>query len=144
MRASTESSTESYGLLFDPDWYMSFGKMLLGTGATYDYMDIGLPILIIIVILFWAFDDVDKDITVKIEAGLSTTQIADVLKENDVIESKLIFLATVNFSEYKGKLKYGEFEFNEGDGYFDVIKKLAQNGAKKETITITIPEGYSV
>lgn len=50
MRASTESSTESYGLLFDPDWYMSFGKMLLGTGATYDYMDIGLPILIIMLL----------------------------------------------------------------------------------------------
>jgi len=46
--------------------------------------------------------------------------------------------------EYKGKLKYGEFEFNKGDGYLDVIRKLAENGAKKETITVTIPEGYSV
>lgn len=103
-----------------------------------------LPLLIIIVILLLAFDDVDNDVKVKIEAGLSTPQIADVLKKNDVIESKLIFLATVNFSEYKGKLKYGEFEFNKGDGYLDVIKKLAENGAKKETITVTIPEGYSV
>ena len=50
MRASTESSAESYGLLFDPDWYIAFGKMLLGTGATYDYMDIGLPILIIMLL----------------------------------------------------------------------------------------------
>lgn len=103
-----------------------------------------LPLLIIIVILFLAFDDVDKDVKIKIEEGLSTSQIADVLKENNVIPSKFIFLSMVNFSEHKGKLKYGEFEFNEGDGYYDVIRKLATNGAKKETVTVTIPEGYSI
>ena len=102
------------------------------------------PIIILIVILLFSFDDVDKDIKVKIEEGLSTYQIADILKENKVIPSKYIFLAMVNFSEYKGKLKYGEFEFYEGDGYYDVIKKLATSGAKKETVTVTIPEGYSV
>lgn len=48
LRSSTDSSLQGEGLLFDEDFYLDFGKMLLGTGATYDYLDIGLPILIII------------------------------------------------------------------------------------------------
>lgn len=47
LRASTDSTSGSYGLLFDADWYTTFGKMLLGTGATYDYSDIGPHILIL-------------------------------------------------------------------------------------------------
>ncbi len=50
LRASTESTNGSYGLLFDTSWYTTFGKMLLGTGATYDYSDIGPHILILMLI----------------------------------------------------------------------------------------------
>ena len=103
-----------------------------------------LIILVIILILLFSFDGVKKETSLKIEKGLSTYQIADILKENDVISSKIIFLALTNLSEYRGKLKYGEFTFDEGDGYFDVIKKLATSGAKRETVTLIIPEGYSV
>ncbi len=101
-------------------------------------------ILLIVIALCFIFDDVDKQTSVKIEKGLSTPQIADLLKENDVIPSKTVFLLFVNFSEYKGKLQYGTFNFENGDGYFEIIRKLATSGAKKETVTVTIPEGYSV
>jgi len=50
LRASTESTSGSYGLLFDTSWYTTFGKMLLGTGATYDYSDIGPHILILMLL----------------------------------------------------------------------------------------------
>ena len=82
--------------------------------------------------------------TVTILQGASTYKIADVLKEEKIIKSKTIFLIRVNLSGYKGKLKYGKFEFEPGDSYGDIIKKIATNGAKKETVTVTIPEGYSV
>lgn len=103
-----------------------------------------LIILVIILILLFSFDNVKKQTIVKIEKGLSTSGIAEVLKENDVISSKIIFLAMTNLSEYRGKLQYGEFTFDKGDGYLDIIKKLATSGAKRETVTLTIPEGYSV
>ena len=101
-------------------------------------------ILLAIIALVFIFDDVDKAASVKIEKGLSTPQIADILKKNEVIPSKTAFLLFVNFSEYKGKLQYGTFHFEEGDGYPEIIRKLATSGAKKETVTVTIPEGYSV
>ena len=50
MRASTESTSGSYGLLFDTDWYTTFGKMLLGTGATFDYSDIGPYVLVLMLL----------------------------------------------------------------------------------------------
>lgn len=100
--------------------------------------------ILIAVLLSGVFSSVKNDCTVTIGEGLSTVQIADALKEKGVIRSKFVFLAAVNFSSYKGKLKYGDFEFSKGDGYFDVIEKLANDGAKKETVSVTVPEGYSV
>lgn len=100
--------------------------------------------ILIAVLLSGVFSSAKNDCTVTIGEGLSTVQIADALKENGVIRSKFVFLAAVNFSSYKGKLKYGDFEFSKGDGYFDVIEKLANDGAKKETVSVTVPEGYSV
>lgn len=81
--------------------------------------------------------------TVSIEQGLSTRSIADVLKNEKVISSRLFFLLKVNLSQYRGQLKYGEFEFTPEDGYDEVIKKIATGGAKKETVSVTVPEGYS-
>lgn len=79
-----------------------------------------------------------------IDKGTSTREIAKILKDNKVISSEVMFLVTVNLSEYKGELKFGEFTFTPEDNYNDIIKKMATDGAKKETVTITIPEGYSV
>ncbi len=50
MRASTDSSNGNSGILFASDWYTTFGKMILGTGATYDYSDIGIPVLALLLI----------------------------------------------------------------------------------------------
>lgn len=82
--------------------------------------------------------------TVTIAQGLSTMQIADLLKENNVISSKIVFFVSANLSEYKGKLKYGTFEFTPDDSYRKIIKKIATEGQKRKTVTVTIPEGYSV
>ena len=50
-RASTDSTNAvSYGLLPDMGMLSAFGKTLLGTGASYDYEDIGLCVLILMLI----------------------------------------------------------------------------------------------
>ena len=103
-------------------------------------------IIIIIAILIGIFgfsNNLKKPVNVTINKGMSTLEVAKTLKDNKVISSELMFLLTVNSSEYKGQLSFGEFTFTPEDDYKDVIKKLATEGAKKETITITIPEGYS-
>ncbi len=85
-----------------------------------------------------------KTVTVTIPEGTSSTKIAEILKENDVIESKYLFLARLAISKYNGKLQYGTFKFDTNDSLGEIFEILATKGAKKNTMTLTVPEGYSV
>lgn len=49
-RASTDSSIDPVGILFSKQDYAVFGKMLLGSAATYDYLDIGIPVAILMLL----------------------------------------------------------------------------------------------
>lgn len=89
-------------------------------------------------------ENAGETVTVSIEQGSSTGDIADILSENGVISSKLAFLLRVNFSHYKGKLKYGDFELKEGMEFDELMKALTDGTSSQETVTLTIPEGFSV
>lgn len=103
-------------------------------------------LVVLVIVLFVSLSSCFKSgtITVTVPEGTSTVEIAEVLKENDVISSKYLFLARLALSQYRGKLQYGTFNFDAGDSMGKVIKTLATDGAKKTTATLTIPEGFSV
>ena len=101
----------------------------------------GIVAIILICTIFSAFER--GTVTVTVPDGTSTREIAKILKANDVIDSELLFLARVSVSKYRGKLQYGTFEFDKKDSMGEIIKALATEGAKKSTITITVPEGFS-
>lgn len=103
-----------------------------------------LVVAVILVILILASFFKSGTVTVTVPEGASTRQIAQILKENHVIDSKLIFLARLSVSKYNGKLQYGTFEFDKSESMGEIIKTLATKGAKKSTVTLTVPEGYSV
>ncbi len=103
-----------------------------------------LAILTVILVYILCIAFKTGEVTVTIPEGASSMKIAEILKEEDIIESKYLFLARLKFSEYNGKLHYGTFTFDKSDSYIKIIKTLATGGAKKNTVTLTIPEGYSV
>lgn len=108
-----------------------------------------IALLIIVIILaavvaFCVPNNLKENKKITIEQGLSTTQIAETLKDEGIISSEAVFLLRVTLSQYRGKLKYGDFEFSPDDGYSEIIRKLATGGSKKETVILTVPEGYSV
>ena len=79
-------------------------------------------VLIILTISIFGFsNNLTENKTVTIEEGATTPQIAEILKEENVISSKMMFLLKVRLSDYNGQLKYGEFEFSPDDSYDDVI-----------------------
>lgn len=100
----------------------------------------------LLVVLILSFSSCLKSgtVTVTIPEGSSSTKIADILKENDVIESKYLFLARLSLSKYNGKLQYGTFKFDKNYSFNEIATTLATMGAKKKTLTLTIPEGFSV
>lgn len=48
--ASTESASDDASLLFDFKYYLGFGDRLIGRGLVDDYLDIGVPIIILLLL----------------------------------------------------------------------------------------------
>ncbi len=103
-----------------------------------------LAVLVILLLLMFSSCFKSGTVTITVPEGSSSTKIAEILKENDVISSKYLFLARLTLSKYNGKLQYGTFKFDRNDSLGEIITTLATKGAKKNTMTLTIPEGFSV
>lgn len=81
-----------------------------------------------------------KEITVQIDPGMSTRQIASALKDSGAINSKYAFIIYSRLSGCDGKYSYGVYNFNNEIGYEDLTRLLMTQGAKAESVTVTIPE----
>lgn len=99
-------------------------------------------VICLITIINSFFDGGTVAITIK--EGTSSSQIAEILKDEGVIHSKTLFLLRLTFSKYNGKLQYGTFKIDKNDSLGEIIEILATKGAKKNTVTLTVPEGFSV
>ena len=84
-----------------------------------------------------------KDIEVTIEKGSTSKDVGAILKKKGIIHYETAFLLKLYFSDYKGKLRYGTFDLNDGMNLSKVIKELATQDGQKEN-TFTIPEGYTI
>jgi UPF0755 protein len=82
--------------------------------------------------------------SISIPEGANSKEISEILKENGLIKSKSYFLARLYFSPYRGKLRYGTFKLDKNSSVNTIFERLSKDGAKKNTISVTIPEGYSV
>lgn len=83
-------------------------------------------------------------VSVSIPEGANSIEISEILKDNGLIKSKSYFLARLYLSPYRGKLRYGTFKLDKNALLGTIFETLAKEGAKKNTISVTIPEGYSV
>ena len=97
-----------------------------------------------VAVVFGGTTKTKKNAEVIIEEGSGSREIAKRLKEEGVIESQLAFLVRLKFSEYSGKLQYGTYEVKNGMSMNQLFQLLATEGAKENTINLTVPEGYTV
>lgn len=84
-----------------------------------------------------------KDVEVTIKKGSTSRDVGAILKKKGIIRYETAFLLKLYSSEYKGKLRYGTFDLNDGMSLSKVIKELATQDGQKENI-FTIPEGYTI
>ena len=83
-------------------------------------------------------------VEIEIKQGQSTKSIANTLKENGLIFSVSGFLRAVEKSEYANSLRYGMYQIKRGTDTEDIIKLLATGGNVKNSVSVTIPEGFSL
>ena len=82
---------------------------------------------------------------IDIKPGASTTEIAQQLKEANAINSAIVFRIYTKLKGYDGQYKYGLYTFNNDEcAYEDLAQMLLNEGAKAETVTVTIPEGTGI
>ncbi|HIV74060.1 MAG TPA: endolytic transglycosylase MltG [Candidatus Pseudogracilibacillus intestinigallinarum] len=113
-----------------------------------------LTVLFIAVIAFGFFyikstiEPVDKnsteDIEIEIPLGSSTSNIATILKENDLIKNERVFQFYVKFKNYSD-FQAGEYILNQSMTMDDIANNLQTGTVQEEPLfRVTIPEGRNI
>lgn len=85
-----------------------------------------------------------KEIQIIIPKGTSTSNIAKILKDNNLIKNELIFSVFAKYEQMDGKFKAGKYVLNNGMSQEEIMKKLVSGGIAKDSVTFTIPEGFEL
>ena len=86
----------------------------------------------------------DEPVTIKIEKGYSGGKIANVLYAAGLVRNANIFSNYIKQQEVDNKLKPGTYTF-EGSVSLDDLCAILQTGnEQRETVMVTIPEGFTV
>ena len=83
------------------------------------------------------------EITVDIPEGTYASKVGEILRENGVIKNKLFFKFYIK-THPADNLQYGQFTLNTSMSYDEIIQTLSSISARRETVTVTFPEGFSL
>ncbi|WP_010531076.1 endolytic transglycosylase MltG [Lentibacillus jeotgali] len=88
--------------------------------------------------------DSNKDVAIEIPMGSSTSEIAAILEENNIIKDDTVFRVYTKISN-ETQFQAGEYTFSPSMGIDEIIQAL-QNGKVMEDplYKVTIPEGKSI
>jgi UPF0755 protein len=82
--------------------------------------------------------------TINIKSGATTTEIAEQLKEKNIIKSKMVYQFLSKYYKYDGKYKSGSFSVNTNKGYKGIMIELTKGNGMADYVKVTIPEGFTV
>lgn len=82
--------------------------------------------------------------SVTVEEGDSIGDIADQLKEKGLIRYKYLFQLFAGVTGKTEKITAGSYELSTEMDYSALLNNIGSTSAYRETVTVTIPEGYTV
>ena len=88
-------------------------------------------------------DKPGQRVTVEIPKGSGANAIGKILAENGVIKNSLYFKLYTK-SNPPANLQYGTFELDTNMSYEKIIEVLSTVQDKRPTVTVTIPEGFTL
>ena len=84
-------------------------------------------------------------IEVEIKSGSSSSTIANLLEEQNIIRSSAVFKLYVDFLDKRSKLKAGIYELSQNMTVEEVVDKLCEgDGASESAVSIRFPEGGTI
>lgn len=87
--------------------------------------------------------ELGEEILVTIPEGASTKDIAEILHENGLIDSVIMFRINSRLGEYDGTYHQGDYLIAKGTGEEDIMKLLQSGVVYSESVKVTIPEGFT-
>lgn len=85
-----------------------------------------------------------ESVQIDIPYGSSTVTIAEKLEESGAVKMPLLFRVFSKLKGYESSYKYGLYTFNTDIGYGNIADMLMNDGAKAESVKVTIPEGTGI
>lgn len=82
------------------------------------------------------------EILVTVPKGASTTSIANLLLENELIQNVNAFKAKAKTLELDGKMKAGDYMLSQSMSSEAIIRKIASGEVYEDNVKFTIPEGF--
>ena len=101
----------------------------IGWGAANDVLALNKP---------------EKTATITITNDDSFGDVAEKLKDEGLIEYKFLFNLFATFTRSKDDVVAGTFTLNTDMDYRALLSGMSANSATRATVTVTIPEGYTV
>ena len=110
-----------------------------------------LGIILIAIILLFIFIDIISPVScdgeeklINIEKGWGSNQIAEKLKQENLIKSEWIFVYYVWIRNYNERLQAGEYLLNSGMTVFKITEIIIKGQVVPNWIKVTIPEGWDI
>lgn len=114
-----------------------YGLLILGISGFLASM------LLVFVLDSMAINRTEKVIDIELTDGATTTDVANLLVEKGLIDNAFCFRVYSRISGADGKWQRGAFTVSPDMGYATLVETL-QTMTPRETVTVTIPEGYTV
>ncbi|GEN35473.1 MULTISPECIES: endolytic transglycosylase MltG [Aneurinibacillus] len=81
---------------------------------------------------------------VEIPPNSSISKVGKILEENELIKDARLFSLYVKMKGIGSDIKAGKYQLTAGQSIGELIEKLSSGDIYKDTITVTIPEGYTI
>lgn len=108
-----------------------------------------LFLFLFLVLSFWSLvssipSKFEPNSLITIEKGGSLKQIANDLKEKNLIRSKIVFSVFLIIQAKDDNIIAGEYLFHEPTSVFEIAKRLTKGDYGIDFVTVTIPEGTTL
>jgi len=85
-----------------------------------------------------------ETVLVTVPSGATTTSIANLLKEENLIQGVTVFKMAAKDLGAEGKMQAGDYRFSQSMTTDEIIEKLVAGEVEVNTFTFTIPEGFEI
>lgn len=91
----------------------------------------------------FAFIKEDKDVIITVKENTKISKLSSELDKKGILNYGFIFKMFLFITDKDGEVLAGSYKLTPSMDYAQIVKNL-KNSEKQETVTVTIPEGYTI